>query len=113
MKKIADKLGIGNKKDTEKSSSEGTSSKRQSRIIPQTTSTPTASQTNKPNVSDPKMSQIPKTMKAACLVAANKPLEIKEIPVPEMQPGEILIKVHACGVCHSDAHVLHGDMGPP
>lgn len=52
-------------------------------------------------------------MKAACLVGQSKPLEIKEIDVPEVKDGEILLKVHACGVCHSDAHVLHGDMGPP
>lgn len=52
-------------------------------------------------------------MKAAVLTGAKKPLEIKDIPVPEPQPGEILIKVHACGVCHSDHHVLNGDMGPP
>ncbi|KAK4630940.1 Alcohol dehydrogenase patD [Fulvia fulva] len=58
-------------------------------------------------------SGIPKTMKAAVLTGAQKPLEIKEIPVPEPQTGEVLIKVHACGVCHSDHHVLNGDMGPP
>lgn len=52
-------------------------------------------------------------MKAAVLTGVQKPLEIKDIPVPEPQPGEILIKVQACGVCHSDHHVLNGDMGPP
>lgn len=56
---------------------------------------------------------IPKTMKAACVVEQGKPLEIKEIPVPEVKDGEILLKVHSCGVCHSDAHVLQGEMGPP
>ncbi|KAK5119024.1 hypothetical protein LTR62_000235 [Meristemomyces frigidus] len=56
---------------------------------------------------------LPKTFKAACLTGANKSLEIKEIPMLEVKDGEILIKVHACGVCHSDAHVLHGEMGPP
>ncbi|KAF2162091.1 hypothetical protein M409DRAFT_69317 [Zasmidium cellare ATCC 36951] len=59
------------------------------------------------------MSQVPKTMKAAVLAGVDKPLEIKEVPVPEVKSGEILIKVHACGVCHSDHHVHHGDMGPP
>jgi len=58
-------------------------------------------------------SSIPKTMKAAVLTEANKPLTIKEIPVPEVKDGEILIKVHACGVCGSDQHVLRGEMGPP
>lgn len=116
MKKIADKLGIGSKKDkdsTEKSS-ESTASKRQS-TVPQATTTTVATptKTTESKTTESKMSQIPKTMKAACLAGVNKPLEIKEVPVPEMKSGEILIKVHACGVCHSDAHVAHGDMGPP
>ncbi|KAK5731269.1 hypothetical protein LTR15_001208 [Elasticomyces elasticus] len=58
-------------------------------------------------------SSLPKTFKAAILTGVNEPLQIKEIPMLEVKDGEILIKVHACGVCHSDAHVLHGDMGPP
>jgi hypothetical protein len=33
--------------------------------------------------------------------------------MPELKDGEILLKVLACGVCHSDHHVLNGDMGPP
>lgn len=56
---------------------------------------------------------LPKTMKAAVLTKASSPLEIKDVPMPQIQEGEILIKVHACGVCHSDAHVMNGDMGPP
>lgn len=56
---------------------------------------------------------LPKTYKAAVVSGANQPLEIKELPMPEVQPGEILIKVHACGVCHSDHNVWSGKMGPP
>lgn len=55
---------------------------------------------------------LPKTFKAAVLTGVNKPIEIKELPMLEVKDGEILIKVHACGVCHSDHHVLAGDMGP-
>jgi D-arabinose 1-dehydrogenase-like Zn-dependent alcohol dehydrogenase len=40
-------------------------------------------------------------------------LEIQDIPLPELVPGEILLKVHACGVCHSDHNVVNGDFGPP
>ena len=58
-------------------------------------------------------SSLPKTYKAAVLTGTNEKLQIKELPMPEVKEGEILVKVHACGVCHSDAHVLHGDMGPP
>lgn len=114
MKKIADKLGIGNKKDkdTTEKSSEGTASKRQS-TVPQTNTTTAPAATTTSKTTESKMSQVPKTMKAAVLAGVDKPLEIKEVPVPEVKSGEILIKVHACGVCHSDHHVQHGDMGPP
>lgn len=56
---------------------------------------------------------LPKTFKAAVLTEANKPLEIKDVPMLEVKDGEILIKVHACGVCHSDSNVHQGAMGPP
>jgi len=58
-------------------------------------------------------SSLPKTYKAAVVTGANEPLQIKELPMPEVKPGEILLKVHACGVCHSDSNVLQGKMGPP
>lgn len=57
--------------------------------------------------------QIPKTYKAAVIVGQQKPLEIQELPIPELKENEVLVKVLACGVCHSDHHVLNGDMGPP
>lgn len=56
---------------------------------------------------------LPKTFKAAVLTKAGGPLEIKDVPMLQVQEGEILIKVHACGVCHSDSNVMNGDMGPP
>lgn len=46
---------------------------------------------------------IPKTCKFAVCEAKGAKLVIKEMPVPEPQAGEILIKVIACGVCHSDS----------
>jgi D-arabinose 1-dehydrogenase-like Zn-dependent alcohol dehydrogenase len=54
---------------------------------------------------------IPKTMKAAVVNGINQPLSIKEVPVPEIKKGEVLLKVEACGVCHSDQHVLEGAFG--
>ena len=45
-----------------------------------------------------------KTMKAAVVRAFGKPLAIEEIPVPEPGPAEVLVKVIACGVCHTDLH---------
>lgn len=56
---------------------------------------------------------IPKNYKAAVVVGQQKPLEIQDLPISELKDGEILVKVKACGVCHSDHHVLNGDMGPP
>jgi D-arabinose 1-dehydrogenase-like Zn-dependent alcohol dehydrogenase len=54
---------------------------------------------------------IPKTMKAAVCEAAGKGLTLKEAPVPEPQQGEVLVKVHTCGVCHSDSMAIEGQMG--
>ena len=53
------------------------------------------------------------TMKAAVLHALKTPLRIEQLPVPEPGHGELLIKVTACGVCHSDLHAVDGDWTPP
>ncbi|QLD88593.1 alcohol dehydrogenase catalytic domain-containing protein [Natronomonas salina] len=37
-------------------------------------------------------------------------LRIEDVPRPEVGPGEVLVEVAACGVCHSDLHVLDGDL---
>lgn len=52
-------------------------------------------------------------MKSYQLVAANAPLELVETETPEPQGTEVLVKVTACGVCHSDLHFWHGfyDLG--
>ncbi len=49
-------------------------------------------------------------MKAAVLTAFQAPLAIEDVPVPEPQAEEILIEIHACGVCHSDLHIVDGDL---
>lgn len=59
------------------------------------------------------MAQTGKTMKAAVLHKLKTPLEIETVPVPEPGRGELLIKVVACGVCHSDLHAVDGDWTPP
>jgi propanol-preferring alcohol dehydrogenase len=48
-------------------------------------------------------------MKAAVLREIGAPLETAEVPTPEPGPGEVLIRVLACGVCHSDLHLANGD----
>jgi propanol-preferring alcohol dehydrogenase len=48
-------------------------------------------------------------LKAAVLHEFKKPLVFEEVPRPQLEPGDVLIKVEACGVCHSDLHVSDGD----
>ncbi|AQP47449.1 alcohol dehydrogenase AdhP [Tessaracoccus aquimaris] len=48
-------------------------------------------------------------MRAARVVRFNDDLELAEVPVPTPGYGEILVKVSACGVCHTDLHAVHGD----
>jgi len=50
-----------------------------------------------------------KMMKAAVVREFGKPLVIEDAPVPEPGPGEIQVKIEACGVCHTDLHAAHGD----
>src|SRR5437667_2845984 len=47
-------------------------------------------------------------MRAVRLVQLGKPLEDVEVPLPEIGPSEVLVRVAACGICHSDAHVRAG-----
>lgn len=48
-------------------------------------------------------------MKAAVLHQIGGPLQIQQVPVPQPGPGEVLIRITACGVCHSDLHAMDGD----
>jgi alcohol dehydrogenase, propanol-preferring len=52
---------------------------------------------------------LPRTMKAAVVPALGRPLEIREVPVPEIGGGQILMRVRASGVCHTDLHAAEGD----
>ena len=48
-------------------------------------------------------------MKAAVVRAYGAPLTLDEVPVPEVPAGQVLVKVAACGVCHTDLHAADGD----
>ena len=50
-----------------------------------------------------------RTMKAAVVRAFKEPLVIQEVPVPAPGPGQILVKIAASGVCHTDLHAADGD----
>lgn len=47
-------------------------------------------------------------MRAVVLPAFKAPLELEERPVPQPSDGQVLVRVLACGVCHSDLHVVEG-----
>jgi propanol-preferring alcohol dehydrogenase len=48
-------------------------------------------------------------MKAAVVPALGAPLEIREVPVPQPGPGQVLVKIEASGLCHTDIHAARGD----
>lgn len=52
---------------------------------------------------------MPATMRAAVVRSFHEPLVIEERPIPEPGPGEVLVKVAASGVCHTDLHAARGD----
>ncbi len=43
---------------------------------------------------------------------AERPLRLVELPVPCLAPGEVLLRVRACGVCRTDLHILEGELPP-
>lgn len=56
---------------------------------------------------------IPDTMRAAVLRDYDKGLQVETIRTPRPKAGEVLIKVTACGLCHSDLHVIGGAIAFP
>ena len=55
-------------------------------------------------------------MIAAILTAAQdvskRPLRIDDVPRPALEPGYVLLKVRACGVCRTDLHIVEGELPP-
>jgi propanol-preferring alcohol dehydrogenase len=49
-------------------------------------------------------------MRAMIFEAVGRPLREVERPIPTAGPGELLLKVHACGVCRTDLHLLDGEV---
>ena len=52
-------------------------------------------------------------MKAAVLSEVGGKLVVEDIPRPRPRAGEILVRVAGCGVCHTDLHVVKGEVGFP
>ncbi len=38
------------------------------------------------------------------------PLELADVPKPEPRAGQVLVRVHACGICRTDLHVIEGEL---
>jgi propanol-preferring alcohol dehydrogenase len=52
-------------------------------------------------------------MQAMVFEKAGEPLRLREIPVPKPTCGELLLRVHACGVCRTDLHIVDGELAHP
>lgn len=53
-------------------------------------------------------------MKAAVLSSpaaiSNRPLRIEDVAAPQLEPGHVLLRVRACGVCRTDLHIVEGEL---
>jgi propanol-preferring alcohol dehydrogenase len=49
-------------------------------------------------------------MRAMVFESVGAPLRAVELPEPKPSPGQLLLKVHACGVCRTDLHLLDGEV---
>ncbi|GLW99024.1 zinc-dependent alcohol dehydrogenase [Microtetraspora sp. NBRC 16547] len=48
-------------------------------------------------------------MRASLVTGFDRPIEIRDLQIPELQPGQVLVRVEASGLCHTDIHAAHGD----
>ena len=53
------------------------------------------------------------SMRAMVLDAPHQPLIWRALPVPELLPDQVLVKVGACGVCRTDLHIVDGELDKP
>lgn len=51
---------------------------------------------------------MPHEVRAVVAVKKGAPVEVQTIVVPDPGPGEVLVNVQACGVCHTDLHYRQG-----
>lgn len=52
------------------------------------------------------------TMRAERFYSDSKRVELEDVPIPEPGPGEVLVKVAFCGICHSDLSLINGTFPP-
>jgi propanol-preferring alcohol dehydrogenase len=53
------------------------------------------------------------SMRAILFETPGQPLKMTELPIPIPGPGQVLLKVHACGMCHTDLHIVDGELSQP
>jgi propanol-preferring alcohol dehydrogenase len=52
-------------------------------------------------------------MRAMLFEKVGQPLRLARVPMPEAGAGEVLLKVHACGICRTDLHIVDGELAEP
>ena len=50
-----------------------------------------------------------KTMYAAVVHDFAEPLRLDAVPIPMAGPGQVVVRIEASGLCHTDIHAAHGD----
>lgn len=48
-------------------------------------------------------------MRAAVVTEFGSPAHVEERPIPQPGPGQVLVRLETCGLCHTDIHAMHGD----
>jgi alcohol dehydrogenase, propanol-preferring len=48
-------------------------------------------------------------VKAAVVHSFDHPLEVRDVPTPEPGPEQVLVRIEACGLCHTDIHAARGE----
>jgi len=55
---------------------------------------------------------MPEKMKAGRFYKVGEPLKIDTIPIPKLEPGDVLVDIKACGICGSDIHIVYEGVTP-
>ncbi|ODA90097.1 alcohol dehydrogenase [Leifsonia xyli subsp. xyli] len=48
-------------------------------------------------------------MRAAVVTSFTEPIVVEDVPLPTPGPGQVLVRIETCGLCHTDIHAAHGD----
>ena len=59
------------------------------------------------------MTELPTTMRAQRLHVPTRTMSVEDVPVPHPGPGQVLVQVAYCGICHSDVSLLEGTFADP